>query len=103
MFKGHQRHPIRVAAQVCLCSRLIKNAHSLSVRLLLLFAALDTDTEISKRKLQDVTEVVAATLEVQHEEAIEPQNSEEIESETLGDEIEFIDKPERQDIEKKLE
>jgi hypothetical protein len=29
--------------------------------------------------------------------------NDEIESESVGDEIEFIDKPERQDIEKKLE
>jgi len=33
----------------------------------------------------------------------EEEQNDEIETESIGDEIEFIDKPERQDIEKKLE
>ncbi|KAG5682918.1 hypothetical protein PVAND_012236 [Polypedilum vanderplanki] len=64
----------------------------------------DTDNEISKKKLKDVTEIAAA-LEEKHEEeeTLKEQNMEEIESESVGDEIEFIEKPERHDIEKKLE
>lgn len=60
----------------------------------------DTDTEISKRKLQNVNDVTEPKQIVETEEL---ELNDEIESESVGDEIEFIDKPERQDIEKKLE
>lgn len=59
----------------------------------------DTDNEISKRKLQNVTE----TEPKQIVETEEQEQNDDIETESIGDEIEFIDKPERQDIEKKLE
>ncbi|CAG9803051.1 unnamed protein product [Chironomus riparius] len=59
----------------------------------------DTDNEISKRKLQNVTE----TEPKQIVESEEQEQNDELEVESVGDEIEFIDKPERQDIEKKLE
>ncbi|XP_070491828.1 endoplasmic reticulum junction formation protein lunapark-A [Chironomus tepperi] len=59
----------------------------------------DTDNEISKRKLQNVTE----TEPKQIVESEEQEQNDELEIESIGDEIEFIDKPERQDIEKKLE
>jgi hypothetical protein len=69
------------------------------INIFCIFCFVDTDNEISKRKLQNVTE----TEPKQIEESEEQEQNDEMEVESVGDEIEFIDKPERQDIEKKLE
>jgi hypothetical protein len=103
MFKGHQRRPTRAVAVQVWHSKLKMH---MSLPKTTFFAFLvDTDNEISKRKLQDVTETAALEVQEEVEEAIEPSQpiEEEIETESIGDEIEFIEKPERQDIEKKLE
>lgn len=42
-------------------------------------------------------------IELEKNAKTEKQEPSDVESESLGDEIEFIDKPERKDIEKKLE
>lgn len=60
----------------------------------------DTDNEISKRKLQNVAESEPERIEDVEQKA---ENNDEVDLETIGDEIEFMDKPERNDIEKKLE
>lgn len=53
----------------------------------------DSDVDISKKKLPDVTEVLTN----------ETAKISDIEPESASDEIEILEKPERADIEKKLE
>ena len=52
----------------------------------------DSDNEISKLKSYDVTELINTAMK-----------QSDVESETIGDDIEILEKPERSDIEKKLE
>lgn len=76
----------------------LKNFHSYSFDRFNHFQLLlsDSDNEISKKKLSNVTEAN------EKEAAITTKHSD-IESESATEDIEIIDKPERSDIEKKLE